>query len=99
MPVLDVRLLSDEVLSDLAIAYDKLSKQELAPICQLDIDPVRQRMDDAILKALGLPAINSIRELLAREPGLTAHDIAPQQNPAADDEEGDESQQGLPNLP
>jgi hypothetical protein len=77
MPVLDVRALTATQLKDLAAAYDRLSIRELAPIAQLDNDPVRQEIDAALCKSLGLPDLSSVRELLAREPGLTAEDIAP----------------------
>jgi hypothetical protein len=75
MPVLDVRGLSQARLTALAKSYDSLAKKELAPIAQLDIDPVRKDIDIAICKALKLPDLRSLRELLAREPGLSAQDI------------------------
>jgi hypothetical protein len=51
---------------------------ELAPIAQCDVDDVRKSIDGIIEKALGLPSIHSLRELLVREPGLSAQDINPQ---------------------
>lgn len=77
MPVLDVRALSKIALSKLAPAYDRLAVENLQPIANLDTDPVRQEIDDTLCKVMGLPNLASVRELLAREPGLTAHDIAP----------------------
>lgn len=79
MPVLNVLDLTEWQLSALASAYDKLAGQTLAPVSQLKDDAVRIDIDDAICTALSLPKIASVRELLAREPGLTAQEIAPKQ--------------------
>lgn len=87
MPVLDVRALTAKQLADLAKAYDELAKQELAPIAQLDADKIRQKIDSALGKALKLPKLDAIRELLAREPGLSARDIG---TPGMVDEESEE---------
>jgi N-6 DNA methylase len=87
MMVLDVRALSKSTLSELAKAYDSVAKKELAPISQLNLDPVRLEIDTAICKALKLPDLGPVRELLAREPGLTAEDIAA--DSGADEDEAD----------
>jgi len=79
MSVLNVRDLTDWQLTALASAYDKLADQTLAPVSQLNSDPVRREIDDALCTVLGLPSIAPIRELLAREPGLTGREIAPKQ--------------------
>ena len=71
MPVLDVRKLSKSKLQKLAKKYDALSVQSLKPLAQLDADPVRIEIDEAVGAALGLPSLKMIRQLLAREPGLT----------------------------
>jgi hypothetical protein len=71
MPVLDVRNLKKSQLQKLADSYDKLSTENLYPLAQLDADPVRKQIDAAICKALGVPTLAVIRELLVREPGLT----------------------------
>jgi hypothetical protein len=76
MQVLDVRSLSEDQLSALGKAFDALSSKELSAISELDADPVRQEIDAAICKAFNLPDLAPIRELLAREPGLSAEDIA-----------------------
>ena len=39
---------------------------------------IAAEFDDALSTVLGIPSLGPIRELLAREPGLTARDIAPQ---------------------
>lgn len=75
MRVLDVKALPTAKVKALAAAYDRLSVRELAPIAQLDTDPVRQEIDAKLCKALELPDLAPVRELLAREPGLTARDI------------------------
>jgi hypothetical protein len=77
MPVLDVHSLSDEQLNSLARAYDQLSKRNLDALAKLDTDEVRHEIDKALAGALRLPDLVHIRELLAREPGLNAKDIAP----------------------
>jgi len=86
MPVLDVRQLSKAKLATLAKVYEVFAKKELGPIAQLDADKVRQEIDAAICKVLGLPDLGTIRVLLSREPGLSAQDIAP----GADDDDVDE---------
>ena len=71
MPVLDVRSLPDKVIIRLAKAYDAVCNKELMALAKLDIDPVRAEIDAALSDALGLPDIKPLRQLLAREPGLT----------------------------
>jgi hypothetical protein len=88
MPVLDVRSLKAKQLKALAASYDKLSVEELLPLAQLNVDPIRSKIDDALTTALGLSSVGPIRELLAREPGLSAQEINPhlaQANLAVDD--------------
>lgn len=68
MPVLDVRALSDEQLTHLADAYDKLCHAELSPLPEMATDEVRAEIDTAIANALNLPDFSILRTLLAREP-------------------------------
>ena len=89
MPILDVRQLNQEQLTELVSAYDSLCAQKLEPIAQLHNDPVRRKIDDALSKVLSLPSLSAIRELLAREPGLTAKDINLSHTEILDDEEED----------
>ena len=84
MPVLDVRALDAKQLKILADTYDTLSVSELAPIAQLNDDPIRQAIDAALCRVLDLPDLSAVRELLAREPGLTAKDISPQSKSVTD---------------
>jgi hypothetical protein len=71
MPVLDVRALNDKQVRRLAKAYDALCDRELQALAELNVDPVRRAIDEALSKALGLPDLAPLREMLAREPGLT----------------------------
>jgi hypothetical protein len=71
MPVLDVRALNDAQATSLAAAYDALCDRELQALAKLNVDPVRRAIDDALSAALGLPDLFPLREMLAREPGLT----------------------------
>ena len=75
MPVLNVRSLSQEQLTTLANAYDEVASKSLAPLTQLDGDPVRISIDEALCTVLGLPSLAPVRALLAREPGLTGRKI------------------------
>ena len=77
MLVLDVRHLSNPALNILAGAYDRFCQEELGPIAQLNLDHARRQIDDIISEVLGVPKVDPIRELLGREPGLTARDIVP----------------------
>lgn len=77
MPVLDVRSLTQEQLTALVNAYDEAASQSLAPLAQLDSDPIRISIDNALCTVLELPSLASVRALLAREPGLTGQKIGP----------------------
>ncbi len=75
MPVLDVRSLTPDQLTTLVHAYDEVASTSLAPLAQLDADPVRLRIDEALCTVLGLPSLAPVRALLAREPGLTGRRV------------------------
>ena len=75
MSVLDVQKLTEDQLDGLATAYNDLAYKDLMPLAQLDKNDTRGRIDAALCHALGLPDLSSIRELLAREPGMSASDI------------------------
>ena len=77
MPVIDVRNLKKSQLRKLADSYDILSKESLRPLAQLADDPVRKSIDESICKAIGVPTLVVIRELLQREPGLTGSVYVP----------------------
>ena len=71
MPVLNVRNLNQEQSDTLSATYDLVSKEIFRPLAQLDSDPTRIQIDEALCKTLSLPSLTPIRELLVREPGLT----------------------------
>ncbi len=71
MPVLDVRALNAKQVKRLAKAYDALCGRELQALAELNVDPVRRAIDEVLSKALDLPDLAPLREMLAREPGLT----------------------------
>ncbi len=77
MPVLDVRTLSPKQVNMLASVYDSLSNNELQALSNLKSDSVRGEIDQSLCKVLSIPDVRFIRELLDREPGLNARDIAP----------------------
>jgi hypothetical protein len=68
MPVLDVSALPRRALDMLSKAYDKLCRESLGTLPEIDKDPVRAEMDKAICKALNLPDVSILRTLLAQEP-------------------------------
>ena len=80
MPVLDVRTLSDEVICQLAEAYNAVCEKELTALAKLDTDPVRAEIDAALSDVLGLPDMKPLRQLLAREPGLTGKGLSPKED-------------------
>jgi hypothetical protein len=77
MPALDVRVLPADALKRLAQAFDDLGERELLALAKLDADPARAALDAALSVALGLPDFAPLRQLLAREPGLTGKPISP----------------------
>ena len=93
MAVLDVRSLPADKVKMLAKTYEAVCGLELLPVAQLDKDPARIQIDDALSKVLGLPDLAGVRELLAREPGLSAIEINPR--PGEDVPEEEESEQAV----
>jgi hypothetical protein len=91
MPVLDTRALSTEAVSALAQTYDTLCTRELQALAKLDGDSVREEIDEAISKTLEISDIKPLRQLLAREPGLTGLGLSslPHQLSMLSDEEED----------
>jgi hypothetical protein len=98
MPVLDVHSLSSSQINALAAAYDSLSTQGLEPLARLNSDTVRCQIDREIAQALQVPDFGFIRELLDREPGMNAIDIAPRaEQPTQEiEEDEDDTQSSLP---
>ena len=71
MPVLNVRSLTRNQSRALAAAYDRVCREHLMPIAELDEDPVRAEIDDRLKEILDLPSVAYVRTLLANESGLT----------------------------
>jgi hypothetical protein len=84
MPVLNVRSLTRRNLTAFRKVYDSVATQELLPLAQLLDDSTRRKIDDAISEVLGVPDLLFVRQLLVREPGLTALGIS--HRPTADEE-------------
>jgi hypothetical protein len=72
LPVLDVTGLDAGQRAALRDAFDQLADATLQPFSELEHDPIRAAMDEAVADALGLPDFSILRELLAREPGISA---------------------------
>jgi hypothetical protein len=68
MPVLDIRAIGTRKRGELAKAYDKMSRLELAPLPYMATDAVRAALDEKVAQILGLTDLAPLRELLAREP-------------------------------
>lgn len=68
LPVLDIRALSQDQLTTLAAAYDRVCQSELQPLPRMAHDDVRAEIDRAIAEALNLPDFSVLRTMLAREP-------------------------------
>ena len=71
MPVLDPRELDQRRSLILSRAYDSVCRLTLQPLSQIDSDPNRLQIDEALSEALSLPSLGSVRAQLVREPGLT----------------------------
>ena len=69
----DFAAIGEAEVAKLAEAYDKLSEQKLLPLPQMDADPVRRALDDAVCDALSLDTemVATIRRNLAAEPSVT----------------------------
>ncbi len=76
MQVLDVRELSDVQLEQLESTFEAIANESLKPVAELNVDPVRIKIDEDICRVLNIPNIDSVRQLLAREPSLSAKKIS-----------------------
>jgi hypothetical protein len=68
MPVLDVVALTSIQKAILSNEYERLSNLPLRPFPEMRKDQVRADIDTAITKALGLPNLAVLRDLLSQEP-------------------------------
>lgn len=73
MVVLDPRELNEDQLQALADAYDEVDDRELGRFPAMAGDPVRDYIDGALAAALGLPALDTLRALLAQEPVVSTN--------------------------
>ena len=73
LAVVNIRALSADAVTLLAVAYDNYADKTLLALPQMESDPVRRALDDAICVALGLDAefVSTIRRQLAAEPSVT----------------------------
>ncbi len=69
----DFAAIGDAAITQLAAAYDGHAEDTLLPLPELDGDPVRGALDDAVVSALGLDGetVAAIRRSLALEPSVT----------------------------
>ena len=69
----DFAAIGEAAVTQLAAAYDTHARATLAPLPELDRDPVRHALDAAVVSALGLDGevIATIRRSLAAEPSVT----------------------------
>jgi hypothetical protein len=70
MPVLDPDQLPDVTRDELASVFDTIGAEGLYPIAQIEHDPVRARIDDALAAALAIPDLSPLRSMLGAEPLL-----------------------------
>jgi len=69
----DFAAIGESAVAKLAAAYDALAERTLLPLPQMDADPARRALDDAVCDALGLDGerVANIRRNLAAEPLVT----------------------------
>jgi N-6 DNA Methylase len=95
MPVLDVRTLSSKQLALLDKVFTHISGRDLTPLAQIKTDSVRSQIDLALSRVLKIPNLAFVRDLLDREPGLTAKGIAVRVTPSDLANEVDDGQDDL----
>ena len=69
----DFEAIGSDAVVQLAAAYDTHAEDVLLPLPQMDADPVRRALDDAVVLALGLDGemVGTVRRSLAMEPSVT----------------------------
>ncbi len=71
LPVPDLGILDSDAARSLDSLWDEVADQTLLPFSQIERDPVRAQVDDAISAALGIPEFGDLRRVLAREPVIS----------------------------
>lgn len=73
VPIPNFGKIGDAARDRLAQAYESLSAKPLLPLPQMDVDPVRQALDEAVIEAIGIDAgwAAEIRRALSDEPCVT----------------------------
>ncbi len=79
IPVPNFPVLGDDVRDELADAYETLKNETLLPFPQMNDDPIRKQLDDAVTNALDLDPewVAQIRRALSEEPSITNKRYAP----------------------
>ena len=69
----DFTTISTDARDALATTYDCHGDDVLLPLPQINVDPVRRRLEDAVTAALGLDAewVAQVRQALSKEPSIT----------------------------
>ena len=78
LAVPDFAVLGDAAVTELAAAYDARAADILLPLPQMDDDPTRRALDDAVASALDLDGetVAAVRRNLAMEPSVTGRRYA-----------------------
>lgn len=71
MKVLNIASLDEEVILDMAKAFDTVSKLQLQPLKNIAHDEVRESIDRYVSEILDLPDLSNLRELISKEPIIT----------------------------
>ena len=73
IPAPNFLVLGDDARDGLATAFELLKDEVLLPFPQMNEDPIRKQLDDAVTDALGLDPewVAQIRRALAEEPSIT----------------------------
>jgi hypothetical protein len=83
VPVLNVLALPEQQLLDLEPEFDEAADRELKPFAHIASDETRAIIDAAFVRALALPDLHPVAEVLGREPIITNSPIVPETEAAA----------------
>jgi hypothetical protein len=68
LQVVDLSSLNDSEGERLDRLWRRVGEEDLQPFPAMERDTVRERIDDVVAEVLGLPSLDPLRKLLAREP-------------------------------